>query len=110
MDRLVKIFTDYWKGAGFVLSELIFTNDLDKGDPTVDSYPASITRAAQKVTLTGRDFKGVTAVTLAETTATEIVIDNDRSISFKTPAKNAGQKALAITNEFGTTTKNVTVA
>jgi hypothetical protein len=29
VDRLVKLFTDYYKGIGFILPELVFTNDQD---------------------------------------------------------------------------------
>lgn len=29
VDRLVKMFTDWWSGVGFVIPELVFTNDQD---------------------------------------------------------------------------------
>jgi hypothetical protein len=28
-DRLVKIFTDFWRGVGFLIPEIVFTNDQD---------------------------------------------------------------------------------
>lgn len=29
VDRLIKIFSDWWSGVGFVIPELVFTNDVD---------------------------------------------------------------------------------
>lgn len=29
IDRLIKIFTDWWSGVGFILPEIVFTNDVD---------------------------------------------------------------------------------
>ncbi|OUJ68828.1 hypothetical protein [Hymenobacter crusticola] len=29
IDRLVKFFTDFWRGVGFIIPEIIFTNDQD---------------------------------------------------------------------------------
>lgn len=29
VDRLVKVYTDFWKGVGFLIPEIVFTNDQD---------------------------------------------------------------------------------
>jgi hypothetical protein len=41
VDRLVKMYTDWWSGVGFVIPEIVFTNDRDLNpvDPDPDPDP-----------------------------------------------------------------------
>ncbi|GHE64900.1 IPT/TIG domain-containing protein [Roseivirga thermotolerans] len=106
VDRLVKLFTDWFSGVGFVLGEYIFTNDLDLGKPVIDSISplAAVTAGGTAITIEGREFTGTTAVTLGGTACTSVVVVNDRKITCVTPAKSAGDYTINIVNGFGNTT------
>lgn len=114
VDRLVKMFSDWFSGAGFVLGELIFTNDLDLGAPVIDSMTplTAGTGGGDTITAEGREYTGVTGVTLGGTACTNIVITHDRKLSFDTPAKTAGTYSVVVTNAYGSTTADdqITVA
>ncbi|MCO6367841.1 hypothetical protein GBO34_00750 [Roseivirga pacifica] len=105
VDRLVKMFTDWFSGVGFVLGELIFTNDQDLGKPVIDNISplAAGTAGGTSITITGREFTGTTEVTLGGTACTNVVVVNDRKITCDTPAKAADSYTINIVNAFGNT-------
>tara|TARA_R110001599_G_scaffold332511_1_gene547991 strand:- start:34134 stop:35333 length:1200 start_codon:yes stop_codon:yes gene_type:complete len=105
VDRLVKMYTDWFSGVGFVLGELIFTNDLDLGKPVIDAITplAAATAGGTALTITGREFTGTTSVKLDTTACTSVVVVNDRTITCVTPADDAGDYTVSITNAYGTT-------
>lgn len=105
VDRLVKMYSDWFSGSGFVLGELIFTNDLDLGKPVIDSVEPLVagTAGGTGITITGREFTGTTAVQLDGTACTNVVVVNDREITADTPAKSGGTYSVSITNGYGTT-------
>lgn len=105
VDRLVKMYTDFWKGVGFILGEIIFTNDLDLGEPVISNVAplAAAQAGGEEITVTGRDFTGVTDVEIDGTPATSFEVVNDRELTFVMPAKSAGSHTVSITNEYGVT-------
>lgn len=112
VDRLVKLFTDFWKGVGFPLPEILFTNDLDDGTPTFTSLEGSPLQAGgQALTINGLDFTGATEVLLDDSACTSVVVVNDRQITCVSPAETAGAKTVSVTTPYGTgvSTQTLTV-
>jgi hypothetical protein len=114
VDRLVKMYSDWWSGVGFVIPEIIFTNDRDLGLPVISSFSGSpVAAGGQTVTVTGRDFNDVTAVKIDGTDVTSFVVTYSKGwteITFVSPAIAAGAYPINITNKFGTTaSSNITV-
>jgi hypothetical protein len=112
VDRLVKLFTDFYKGVGFVLPELIFTNDLDLGVPEITEVSPLVagTAGGDEITLTGRDFTGATAVHFGTVSGSvftpvgagsSIDVVNDREMTFDSPAVSADTYAVRVTTPFG---------
>lgn len=112
VDRLVKLFTDAYRGVGFVLPELLFTNDRDLGLPTVtvaDQLSAT-TAGGTSITISGRDFTDATMVKLGTVSgsaftpagnASAITVENDRELTFTTPAIAADTYAIEVTTPYG---------
>lgn len=110
--RLVKLWHDWYKGIGYILRELIFTNDLDLGAPTVDTVDPLAAAAAggTEITLTGKDFTGATAVKLGTVSGstftpvgngTNIDVLTDRKLTFDTPNIAADTYAVQVTTPYG---------
>lgn len=56
------------------------------------------------VTITGKNFTGVTGVTFGGTAGTALTVIDDRTVRVTTPAKSAAAVAVAVTSPAGTTT------
>jgi len=103
--RNVSIFTDFWKGAGWVLPELVFTNDVEFGQPIINSLSTEVIAEAggTEVTIMGRDLRYITSAKFGATDATEIEVVSDKSIKLTSPALGSGDYPITLVNEFGTT-------
>ena len=114
VDRQIKLYSDWFSGAGFILGELLFTNDLDLGEPVITGITplAAGTGGGTNLEIIGREFTGTTQVQLGGTDMANVTVVNDRKITCTTPAKTAGNHAVSVTNAYGTTnsTDQVTVS
>lgn len=113
VDRLVKLFTDFSKGVGFALGEILFTNDLDDGTPTFTALGGNpVAAGGQTITIDGLDFTDASAVLLDDQPCTEVVVVNDRQITCTSPAIAAGDYTMSVTTPYGTgvSTIEITVA
>lgn len=112
IDRLVKLYNDFSKGAGFAMGEILFTNDLDDGTPTFTALAGNPTAAGgQELTIEGLDFTGVTGVLLGDQACTGVTFVNDRKITCTSPAIAAGDYSVSVTTPYGTgvSTQQLTV-
>lgn len=116
VDRLVKMYSDWWSGVGFVIPELIFTNDRDLGEPIITSFSGNpVAAGGQTVTVTGRHFNDVSAVRIDNQDAGSFEVTYSKGwteITFESPAIAAGDYDINIVNKFGTGTSSsqITVA
>lgn len=103
--RQVSIFTDFWKGAGFVLPETVFTTDVETGAPIISAVSPLAAAAAggTEITIVGLDLRYVTAAKFGSTDAAAIEVVDNKTIKLTTPALAGGTYPISLTNEFGTT-------
>jgi len=113
VDRLVKMYSDWWSGVGFVIPEIIFTNDRDLGEPIISSFAgAPVAAGGQTVTIAGRHFNDVSAVKLGATDVTSFVVTYSKGwteITFVSPAIGAGDYDINVINKFGTGTSGTQI-
>lgn len=103
IDRLVKLYNDFSKGAGFAMGEILFTNDLDDGTPTFTALSgAPVAAGGQELTIEGLDFTGVTEVLLGDQACTAVTLVNDRKITCTSPAIAADDYTVSVTTPYGT--------
>lgn len=103
--RQVSVFTDFWKGAGWVLPNLVFTNDVEFGQPVITSLSTEVIAEAggTVVTVMGKDLRYISSAKFGATNATEIEVLSDKAIKLTSPALGSGDYPITLVNEFGTT-------
>lgn len=108
VDRLVKMYSDWWCGVGFVIPEIVFTNDRDLGEPIISSFAgAPVAAGGQNVTITGRHFNDVTSVKFGVTEVASYTVTYSSGwteIVAVSPVIAAGDYDINIVNKFGTGT------
>jgi hypothetical protein len=113
VDRLVKMYSDWWCGVGFVIPEIVFTNDRDLGEPILSSFAGSpVAAGGQTVTITGRHFNDVSSVKFGAVEATSFTVTYTKGwteIVAVSPAISAANYDINIVNKFGTGTSGTQI-